>query len=514
MKSASMHLPLIFSVVFPGLAAASSILFSGGTVIGFDSATESLDVIRNGSVLVTNDRIAGVYSGAPTAPLPKGTEIIDITDKIITTGFVDTHKHGWQTAFKTLGSNTSLVEYFGRYGQFVTGTIFTADDVYIGQLAGIYEALNGGVTTILDHAHHTWGTAQSNAGLKASIDSGARVFWSYAFAPLTNVNYSLEQQFSDFRDIAKAASFKGTPTSLGIAYDSFGPNPNVSEVNVVMGLAKEFNVSVITTHSLQGPWGFDNSPEDVNNLGYLNISIPIVFSHASFLTNAGASLLRATNQYISITAESEMHYGHTHPHSHLIQDQASLGIDTHFTFSSDILTQARLWLQVTRRQLYAEVLARWQVPSNNPMSVDQAFLLATRHGGLALRRNDIGVLAVGAKADLVVWDGTSPALLGWNDPVAAIILHASVGDIEHVLVDGKFKKRDFKIVERSYPDVRKRFLKSAKRIQGVLVNTITPLPKAGDPWPYNELEIGETNTVDTLRGKGKGYGELFLDAGK
>lgn len=51
------------------------------------------------------------------------------------------------------------------------------------------------------------------------------------------------------------------------------------------------------------------------------------------------------------------------------------------------------------------VLEMWNVPRNNPMSVHQACLLATRNGGLALRRQDIGVLAVGAKADIVVFNG-------------------------------------------------------------------------------------------------------------
>ncbi len=46
------------------------------------------------------------------------------------------------------------------------------------------------------------------------------------------------------------------------------------------------------------------------------------------------------------------------------------------------------------------------------MSVDQAFLLATRHGGLALRRDDLGVITPGAKADLTIWDGRVTVLAG------------------------------------------------------------------------------------------------------
>lgn len=150
-------LPLLLAA---GPVTASSLLFSGGTVIGFKKATattpESLQVIRDGSVLVTDDRIAAIFSGPPPIDkMPKGTEKIDIKNKIISTGFVDTHKHGWQTAFKTIASNTTLGEYFNRYGEFAIEGLFTADDVYYGQLAGIFEALNAGVTTILDHAHHT-----------------------------------------------------------------------------------------------------------------------------------------------------------------------------------------------------------------------------------------------------------------------------------------------------------------------------------------------------------------------
>ncbi|KAK0726907.1 amidohydrolase family protein [Lasiosphaeria miniovina] len=497
-----MHLKHLSILAAPCIAAASSILFSGGTIVAFDRTSESLKVIRNGSVLVTDDRITNIVAGAPTFKLRNDTEVVDISGKIITPGFVDTHKHGWQTAFKTLASNTSLLEYFYRYGEFAVAGLLTADDVYVGQLAGIYEALNGGVTTILDHAHHTWSNATAEAGLRASIDSGARVFWAYAFHNIPAVNYLIPEQLANFADIARNASFANTPTSLGIAYDAFSGNKNTAEVAAVVALAQQFNASVLTTHSLQGPWGNDNSPEDLQAAGILNTSIPVVFSHASFLTAADATLLRSTNQFVSVTPESEMHYGHVHPHSHLVLDQAALGVDTHFTYSGDILTQARLWLQSVRRTLYSEVLGRWQVPPNNPMSAAQAFLLATRHGGLALRRDDIGVIAKGAKADLVVWDGkTSPALLGWNDPVAAVILHASVGDIEHVLVDGRWKKRDGKIVVPGYAKVQQRFLASARRIQNELI--------AADTGFF----VGEALTVDTLRPYDNvtGYGELFLD---
>ena len=56
-----------------------------------------------------------------------------------------------------------------------------------------------------------------------------------------------------------------------------------------------------------------------------------------------------------------------------------------------------------------------------------------------------GLMAAGAKADLVEVDTSLPALLGGNGLIAPMLLHAGVGDNEHVLVDGQSRKRDTRL---------------------------------------------------------------------
>src|SRR5262249_30570765 len=152
------------------------------------------------------------------------------------------------------------------------------------------------------------------------------------------------------------------------------------------------NISIFTTHNLGGPWISENSPRLLNSLDFLNTSFPIVFSHCSFITPQDVFLLRQFDQYVSTTPESEMHYGHSHHFGAYTQDPAAIGVDTHFTYSTDIVGQARIWLQSLRLKFFHKTLESWKIANDNPMSVNQAFLLATRNGGLALRRPDIGVI--------------------------------------------------------------------------------------------------------------------------
>lgn len=230
--------------------------------------------------------------------------------------------------------------------------------------------------------------------------------------------------------------------------------------------------------------------------------MPVVFSHASGIDGPSIELLRSTDQYISTTPESEEHYGHGHPYAWLIQDQAALGLDTHFTYSTEMVGQARLWLQELRLRQFQETLDLLEIPLNNPASVTQAFHLITRAGALALRRDDIGVIREGAKADLVVFNGDSPNMLGWSDAVAAVMLHSNVGDVNDVMVDGKFVKRNGTLVYEGYDDVKRRFLQSSQRIQNIWTNTQFP-PLTG-LW-FNVTPYGETETIDAQRGPGTGY---------
>lgn len=168
----------------------------------------------------------------------------------------------------------------------------------------------------------------------------------------------------------------------------------------------------------------------------------------------------------------------------------------------------RIWLQSTRLSLYQQELDEFFIPSDTPMSVKQAFLMGTRNGGLALKRPDLGVLNVGAKADVVVFSTDAIGLIGWTDPVAAIVLHSNVRDIEQVYVDGKIVKSDGKLVlDWQGQGLGEQFQASVNKykegLQKINVTAFAEELKHLVGWPDDDFRV--PFQVDVTRGNGTGF---------
>lgn len=207
-------------------------------MIAFNQSTLELEVHRDSSVLIIDDRVTAMFpiDNPDHVEIPAETTTIDTKGKIISPGFIDTHRHGWQTALKTIGANTTLMEYFYRYGQFAAIPGFDVEDVYVGQLAGNLEALNAGVTTIVDHAHSSWSDEAVDAALNGSIDSGARIFHAPSIHQIGE-GYPVSQQIAKLKSLEKEGRYKHTAVTLGISYDRWSDAPK-EEVESVISTAQ------------------------------------------------------------------------------------------------------------------------------------------------------------------------------------------------------------------------------------------------------------------------------------
>lgn len=335
------------------------------------------------------------------------------------------------------------------------------------------EAVAAGTTTVVDHAHITMSPEHAKLAIAAIASSGIRSVYGYTpilrvknFNPLAFHENPLEDWvMQTFNDLAKAGPFGNGRVTLGFACDLwFLPAPVLKGI---FDQVKNAGVRTITVHdsrSLQMGGGWPKGvPRMLTELNLLDERT--LLSHSNGATKEDVELIRAAGAHVSSTPSTELQMAMARPvcfdasflgggadgNSAGIQDRSSFGIDCHSNNAGSIIAEARLGLQNARNNHHEFYVKQgkttWKLPES--LSVEAAFNLATIKGAEAVRmENEIGRIEEGYKADLVIFDGLSPSMLGaaQHDPVAAIILHSSPADIETVIVDGIARKKDGRLL--------------------------------------------------------------------
>ncbi|MBI1847921.1 MAG: amidohydrolase family protein [Candidatus Rokubacteria bacterium] len=102
----------------------------------------------------------------------------------------------------------------------------------------------------------------------------------------------------------------------------------------------------------------------------------------------------------------------------------SLGTDTNPQSVIEAMRWAAVCSKVTERNTEATTAA-------------DVFDAATLGGARALGRDDLGRIAPGARADLVLWKAASWTMTPLRDPVKNIVYNATAEDVDRVYVDGR-----------------------------------------------------------------------------
>ena len=79
---------------------------------------------------------------------------------------VDTHRHTWQALFRNIASDWTLSHYLTGLHGTVSG-LYRPEDTYAGNLLGGLEALDSGITTLLDWCHNLNTPEHTDAAVQA-----------------------------------------------------------------------------------------------------------------------------------------------------------------------------------------------------------------------------------------------------------------------------------------------------------------------------------------------------------
>lgn len=436
----------------------STILIQRTHILSMDA---QIGEITDGDILIEENIIKQVAKNIkPTEEM----EVIDGSGFIIMPGFVDTHRHVYQQLFNQAFTNWSLMEY---YKQFLgdIGSRLRPQDIYVGSYIGYLEAINSGVTTVLHWANSTNTYEHGLEILKVDSRIGMRTIVAIADSvqPLDE-----DANFKKMLRLRETNSNPLTQIALGAISE------NVERFKRSIKEAHELNVfATVHVGGVPGEEGLiAHLHEEGLPLDFIN------FAHCNQLSDKDYEIFAKENISVSITPEIEMLMGHGNPPFYQILSKGgspSIGADTTSVVGPDMITQLRVALAYTHSVHNELVNIKGEKPSLGVFNAKSALEMGTINGARALRmEHEIGSLTPGKKADLIMIDTAYHQSVPLYDPYNYVLMNVNSGNIKHVMIDGKWKKKDGKVVHDPVDidllnDSTKFMKRELERYQGVRV---------------------------------------------
>ncbi len=423
---------------------------AGGRVLSGDPGAGR---VLDADVLVEDGRVRAVEprdtARGPSRP-GGDAEVLDARGGLVLPGFVDTHRHVWQTALRGITADWTLTDYFWRI-RTILAAAYEPDDVLAGNLAGGLEALEAGVTCLVDFSHCLSSPAHADAALDGLEATGIRGVWAYGFypVPLEHPPFAgVDARVADLRRI-RAERLPGDAgrLRLGVALSELGVVPweaTAAEIRAAEDLGLP-----LTTHT--GCVWHPRRPREVELLHAAGLLGPEqLHVHCNACTDRELDLLAEAGAAISSTPETELQMGMGFPVLERARRRGirlGLGCDIASNNRGDLFTQMRLGLQAERARANQPALEAGVMPERLTLTAAEMLRSATLGGAEALGLADVcGSIDPGKAADLVVLRTDTLALSPVHDGVATAVLQAGAGDVEAVLVGGEAVKRDGRLV--------------------------------------------------------------------
>ncbi|MFD1541577.1 amidohydrolase family protein [Nonomuraea guangzhouensis] len=411
-------------------------LLRGGMVVSMDPAVGDLP---QGDVLIEDGRIAAVDVTVDAAD----AEVVDATGKIVMPGFVDTHRHTWQTAFRGIGVDWT----FDQYRVAMHGTLrrhYAPEDVYLGNLLGRIEALSSGVTTMVDWFHCSDRPENADAAIQALRVAPGRSVFCYcagvvADEPIASEITRVRSQLSD------------GDMMLGLR----GPQLSTMDTTATdVALARDLGLRVsVHVHGATG-WPRGRRPiADMRDRGLLDDHT--TFVHCNGVSDDQVAMMADAGCSVSISPDGELKMGLGWPETGRMLAagiRPSLSIDDCPSVGGDMFAAMRTAL-ATQRGLDGGLTAR--------DVAEFATVDGARACGLDART---GSIAIGKDADLILLDAEDLSVFPVSNPVGTIVAAGHPGLVDSVFVAGRAVKRDGRLLGVDLAALRARLLESRDRI--------------------------------------------------
>jgi cytosine/adenosine deaminase-related metal-dependent hydrolase len=427
-----------------------SIRIDGGVVVGWSGTSH--EIIPKGSVLIEGSEIKAVG----TDRSHPADRVIDAADKILCPGFVNLHVHSQLNIGDYLLADVTKKDYLAA-NWFVFGAPLKekvapppAPAVAIGRKYALYSALRNGATTVLDPGGGP-GALEDYVAIVGQL--GGRVYFSPPyrshdiFTDAEGRHYYEEREDKGRPGLKRAVEFikqfHGAHNGRvqGILNPAQAETCEPSLLRESAAAAKELDIPI----HIHAGGNFREFLQILNNYRK-----PVV----EYLAETGILRSRTTIGHMAITGgHSRVDYPRGDELRLLAETGATVGHCPHkcakMAFAMESFDQYRAAgvniglgtdtypLDIVAEMRYASLISRLVDRNASGARPADVFNAATIGGAKALGRDDLGRLAPGAKADLVIINLRTTRYGPIRDPINALVEYGSGADVETVIVDGE-----------------------------------------------------------------------------
>ena len=415
------------------------------------SLDEQIGELNGATITIEGGRIASILptpARRGTSPeAAEGSQIIDGSGLIAMPGFVDTHRHTWQSAIKHSYAELDPRVYFAEVLKGL-GASYQPEDVYAGNKLGSYAALSSGTTTLFDWSHVQNSPEHTDAAIAGLRESGIRAVFGHGWPTSPDdswTNNSLRPHPQDIRRVQKEFFSDGAlDDRISLAMVVRGPEEAAEEIwQDEIRLARELGLR-ISVHA--GAYGRNANAAAVQQYADAGLLGPdMTFVHCNHLTDQELRHIADSGGTVSLGVHCEMNsqgIGEI-PFHRLLQAgiRPSLSGDTETKCTGDMFTQMRMLWAYHRSTLTR--LGPTEAARRPSVTMRDILRYATLEGAKAIgQESDIGSLSPGKRADILLIDTNAVNLGPVQDPAASIVLAAHEGNVRHVRVGGNFVKRN------------------------------------------------------------------------
>jgi 5-methylthioadenosine/S-adenosylhomocysteine deaminase len=422
------------------------LILRGGYVLTMDP--EAGDFV--GDVLIRGDAIEAVGPGAGADCTD--ALVVDVAGRIVLPGLVDSHVHAWEGAIRGIAPEAD----FGNYLAITHGGVaryMSPEDVAIGQRVTAAQAVNGGVTTIVDNSHNSRTAAHSDAAIAALRSAGIRAVHAVGSPTAGSAGKQLPADLLRLRD----EYFSSADQLLTLRM--FDVTPSVESWT----FAAEHGFDVVAE---MGLW-----IEDLDALlatGMMRQGH--TYNHCAGLTDEQWRLIAGSGAAVNMVPRSDSQFGLGAfipiMQANRLGLQEGISCDNELSYGYDIFTEMRTLLTVQRGLSFAaEFAGEGDVPARyGPRDALRAATIGgAANAGLA---GVIGSLTPGKKADLVVLDLNRVPTQPFGSLAGTVVNFAGIANVDLVLIDGIVRKCRGRLVGIDYDGVVADAVRSRESLLG------------------------------------------------